>query len=820
MKKTIQINIAGLIFNIEEDAYEKLNQYLNSIKQYFASYEGSEEIVSDIEARIAEKFINGQNFDPNLVIGTEQVNELIQSMGTVADFEALEEEEDLKNSKNKQDSHSNMSEEFQNGTKKLYRDTKRKALGGVLSGLAHYFKMDIVWVRIIYLFCFLAAPAINDFFDVVSGILFFGYFVCWLVIPPNANLDEDKQIKKLYRDEDSKVLGGVCSGLAAYFGVDVTVIRLLFVIGLPILGISFLTYIILWITAPKAATITQKMEMKGEPVTLSNIESSIKESINVDKNVPENFITKVLLFPFRLVAILIKALGEMLKSIFPVFRVLTGLLLSIVGIAIIVAILISITAFFGIISGIEGLRIIDNAPFHQLILEVHPLFLFFVFFASIIPPFTILLSGLTLISNRKIGTRNFWLTLLALWITGLLGTGVLVAKSALNFAKKGQLIQTKNFPYTNGKTLVLDVNTKENEVEVGIKIDNEARINLIGYTGTELKLEQTFKASGKTREVANQFAQKINYAVVQKDSVLLFDKEISIPEKTPFRAQKLEMNLSIPYNKPFKLTRDFYYSVYQSDWRNNNFEVDGNDVFQYTFVMKPDSGMVCLDCPKLTSEEKNALNEDFYDSESASFDYGVFEKKEEFSKKFVLKDFNKIDCGGAFVLIVKKGENYSVEAQSESKEALDDLEVNVSDRELEIGFEDNFSFNLHNHRIYLFITMPELKNLDLSGASKSKVIGFKNANENLAINLSGASKLALDAEVNLLDFSASGASKADFIGSVNILSIDVSGASKINAKKMNVGVADIEASGASKIALGRVKQLKSNTSGASKVTRE
>ncbi len=818
MKKTIQINIAGLIFNIEEDAYEKLSQYLNAIKQYFASYEGSDEIVSDIEARIAEKFIAGQNPETNLVIGIEQVNSLIQSMGTVADFEAIEEEEDLKNAKiSDQNAFSGNTDE--NKSKKLYRDTKRKALGGVLAGLAHYFSIDIVWMRIIYLFCFLVAPAIDDSFDAVSGVLFMAYLVCWIVIPPNANLDEDKHIKKLYRDEDSKVLGGVCSGLAAYFGIDVTVVRLLFAIGFFVFGIGFLTYIILWIIAPKAATITQKMEMKGEPVTLSNIENSIKENISVDKNVPENFVTKALLFPFRLLAILIKALGEILKSILPVVRVFTGLLLSIIGIALMLGIVISITAFFGVISGVEGLRFIDNAPFHQLVLEVHPLFIFFVFFAGIIPPFALLLSGLTLISNKKIGTRNFWLTILALWITGLLGTGVLVAKSALNFAKRGQYAQTKNFPM-NGKILVLDVNPRDNEVEVGIKIDNEARVNLIGYEGNELKLEQTFKASGETKEKANQFAQKINYTITQKDSALLFDREISIPEKTPFRAQKLEMNLSIPYNKAFKITKEFYYTIYQSDWRNHNFEVDGEDIFQYTFMMKPDSGMVCLDCPKLTSEERNALNEDFYDDASASFDYGVFEEKAEFSKKYALKDFNKIDCGGAFVMVVKKGNTFGIEAQSDSKDALDDLELNVSDGELEIGYEDNFSFNLHNHRIYIFITMPELKSLDISGASKSKVIGFKNLSQNLAINLSGASKLALDAEVASLDFSASGASKADFIGSANKLTIDVSGACKINAQKMQVNIADIEASGASKIALGRVKQLSSNTSGASKISRE
>lgn len=97
MKKTIQINIAGMVFNIEEDAYEKLNAYLASIKQYFASYEGSQEIISDIEYRIAEKFWTNQKSDNQPIITHEGVNDLIKSMGSVSDFEAIEEEEDLRN---------------------------------------------------------------------------------------------------------------------------------------------------------------------------------------------------------------------------------------------------------------------------------------------------------------------------------------------------------------------------------------------------------------------------------------------------------------------------------------------------------------------------------------------------------------------------------------------------------------------------------------------------------------------------------------------------------------------------------------------------
>ena len=194
MKKTIQINIAGMVFNIEEDAYEKLNAYLASIKQYFASYEGSQEIVSDIEARIAEKFWTNQKSDSQPVITHEGVNDLIKSMGSVSDFEAIEEEEDLRNTaqstadnaqstvnSNQSTGGSQESDSFKTAQpKRLYRDVKRKALGGVLAGLAHYFNIDVVWARIIFLLLFLGLPPINDDFGPISGFVFLGYFVCWV----------------------------------------------------------------------------------------------------------------------------------------------------------------------------------------------------------------------------------------------------------------------------------------------------------------------------------------------------------------------------------------------------------------------------------------------------------------------------------------------------------------------------------------------------------------------------------------------------------------------------------------------------------------
>ena len=738
MKKTIQINIAGMVFNIEEDAYEKLNAYLASIKQYFASYEGSQEIVSDIEARIAEKFWTNQKSDSQPVITNEGVNDLIKSMGSVADFEAIEEEEDLKNTAQSTSGSSQSTVNSQQSTtgsqesdnfktaqpKRLYRDVKRKALGGVLAGLAHYFNIDVVWARIVFLLLFLGLPPIDDELGPISGFVFLAYFVCWVVFPPNFNLDEDKKIKKFYRDNDNKVLGGVCSGLAAYFGVDITVIRLLFVLSVFLFGTGFLAYIVLWIVAPKAQTLTQKMEMKGEPVTLSNIETNIKESINVDKNAPENTLTKILLFPFRLVGMVIKALGEVLKHLGPVARVLAGVMLMLFSLAMIVGVVAAVAAFFGVTSGIEGTEFFDNSPFKIFSQDIHPMTGFFAFLAMFTPFLALLLTGLTLLSNRRIGNRNFWISLLGLWLAGLMGTGILATKYALNFKKKGRFEQTKNFPYTlSGQTLVLDANNNHDGDFDEIRIEDDVKVNVEGYEGTDLKLEQRFESSGRTRAEAEGFAKAIIYNIAQKDSTLTFDQNITLPEKARFRGQDLEMTLYVPYDKPFKLTKNFYYSVYRRDWNKHDFDIDGDDVDKYTYVMKRDSGMVCRDCPKLSDEEREALRDNHYDDDNDSaFDYGVFEEKGQHEKKFDLKGFDKVEVGGAFIVTIRKGSSFEVIADTDNQSDLDDIDFDIRNNTLEISHKDKFSFSRRNETVRINITMPSLEGLDISGASTIKVI--------------------------------------------------------------------------------------------------
>ena len=348
MKKNISINISGIIFHIEEDGYETLRKYLDSVNKYFASFDDNSEILADIEGRIAEIFLSRLN-DGKQVITAEDVSSLIATMGSVNDFKAAEEQEfaaseSAKESKQEKTSSSSSS----SASKKLFRDQNRKILGGVCAGLGYYFNVDPVWPRVL-----LALLTVST-----SGFFLLVYIVLWIALPA-TELEEETSIKKMYRDPDKKVVGGVAAGVAAFFGADVALIRVLFVIITIFGGLGIIVYIVLWIVLPEATTITEKMQMQGEPVTLSNIESSVKKGINEKENAEESTLTKIILFPFRAIGALLGLLGPLLRVLIDILRVAIGLAITLTGLALILALILG----FGILIGLF------HAPDWQLFLS-------------------------------------------------------------------------------------------------------------------------------------------------------------------------------------------------------------------------------------------------------------------------------------------------------------------------------------------------------------------------------------------------------------------------------------------------------------------
>jgi len=187
------INLGGMVYHIDDDAYDKLKIYLDKVKNELRSVDGGEEIYQDIEARIAELFSERLK-NNRQVISLLEVEEVIGIMGNPEDISG----------------------------KTTERDYKSK----------------------------------------------------------NHNY------RRMYRDPDNRIIGGVCSGLAAYWRIDPTIVRLIFII-LAIFGMAgVLIYLILWIVLPEANTVAQKLEMRGEAVNLSNIGDFFRQEF---ENVKRSF---------------------------------------------------------------------------------------------------------------------------------------------------------------------------------------------------------------------------------------------------------------------------------------------------------------------------------------------------------------------------------------------------------------------------------------------------------------------------------------------------------------------------------------------------
>jgi phage shock protein PspC (stress-responsive transcriptional regulator) len=162
MNKTIIININGLVFHIEEDAYEVLKNYMTDVKRHFMNSADSLEITTDIENRIAEMFNELLAKDNKQVIVEDDVKSVIEQMGTVEDFEHAEE-----------DTKASFSNTYYNTeARRLFRDPDDRLISGVCAGIANYFDVDTVWIRLAF--------ALSFFFAGTGLIL---YIILWIVIP-------------------------------------------------------------------------------------------------------------------------------------------------------------------------------------------------------------------------------------------------------------------------------------------------------------------------------------------------------------------------------------------------------------------------------------------------------------------------------------------------------------------------------------------------------------------------------------------------------------------------------------------------------------
>ena len=761
MKKNISINISGIIFHIEEDGYESLRKYLDTVNRYFSSFEDSSEILADIESRIAEIFLSKLN-EGKQVITAEDVSSLIATMGSVNDFKAAE-ETDFAAGAPKEEPKKEQREPYVSPSRKLVRDRKRKILGGVCAGFGHYFGIDPIWPRLLF-----ALLAIGSY-----GILILVYVLLWIVLPVSEALEDDV-IKKMFRDKEKRVVGGVASGVAAFFGADVSLVRVLFVIS-AIFGVGFLVYIVLWIALPQANTITEKMQMQGEPLTLSNIETTVKKGLNEKDGEEENILTKIILFPFRAIAAILNGLGRILGPLFRVgidiLRVMIGLMIAFIGIGFILAIIVMGGLAAGLVSAGSlwgDASMIDlNIPLEAM-RHTFPVWIaLFGFLILLIPAIFVLLLGSSVIAKRLIISPLLGWSLFVLFFVSAIILSFTIPKIVYSFKEQGEFKTEKIFSSEQPvKRFTIH--------EVGLDDYDKPRITLHGHEHKDTKITFYFESQGPTRAMATANAQMVDYHVVQTDSVLTFDSNITFQKDAKFYAQDIRMDVYVPYDKPFSIDADL--------WRLIDTDVIFTQSYNYYSLNREtqtwkmtDKGLECMTCPPVTEEPAR------------------------------LDDFNSIELSGYLDVRIREGRDFKVVAENaddQDEHIYKDGETLIVDYSNEKRVTGNLAFN---KRRRITIILPDLESLEFSGTGKLDIEGFNE--EDLQVVLNGAVEAKGDFNARNLELDINGTSTLELRGDGNFLDASVNGASELSAYGYETNHAIVEASGTSSVKVNATQKL-------------
>jgi len=231
--------------------------------------------------------------------------------------------------------------------------------------------------------------------------------------------EDKKQSRRMYRNPDDKILGGVASGIAAYSGLDVLAIRIVFIVFTFLTGIGFVVYLVLWLLVPEAQSASQKLEMRGEPVTIASLKENVsKEFESLKKN--SGTFRKIISAPVEILRVISSSVGKILRSIVPFVRIVLGFVFVFAGA---VAIAATVAAFAGLFSGggFWMLSPIDQNIFLQVfdgswqgnVLVGSVVTLVF------IPLLIMLIGGASLVRNKNSFRPAGTLSLFLVWVSAL-----------------------------------------------------------------------------------------------------------------------------------------------------------------------------------------------------------------------------------------------------------------------------------------------------------------------------------------------------------------------------------------------------------------
>jgi phage shock protein PspC (stress-responsive transcriptional regulator) len=609
MKKVININFQGRILPIEEMAYENLKQYIESLRTYFDQEEGKDEIINDIECRVAE--LCEDRLKKGAVCITEQdIDLIIISIGRPADFEAqdgFEANTSANTGANQAQSNTQNAGEptYQ---KRLYRDEQNKVLGGVCAGIANYLNLDPIIIRVLWILLF--------------GISFFAYLLLWIAVPSTSVNEVGGVRKRLFRDLDKKVIGGVCAGMSKYFGVKVGIIRALFLLPTILLifnwnhfhlfqfwefddfnnffDVTFMpgaifVYIVLWLVIPEARTSADKLEMMGEKVDINSIKNAIQTDL-------EGFGKRAKTWGTSFDKNQASSAGnsnasdastnntnggagglDQRKGCFYYFgRTLTILMKAFVYFILGIITISLLAALFGVGVATTGLL-----PLKKFILEdglQSWSFIGTILFFIWVPVIAIVASIIRKIAGFK--QSNVWVrsSFIALWVLGWVCLFYFISSLGNSFSKHNQPIE-KSIALVNPAVEYLEVTATPrmkyyeqrwfsiepfqvyNDDTVRVR---NLKIRIVQSKTDSFDVKYVTMSNGKSISEANLLAEKINFSVMQQDSTLFLDRGIAITNRDKFRNQHVIMTIAVPVGKRFKITN--------KGWSQTNIRLNSNGI--------------------------------------------------------------------------------------------------------------------------------------------------------------------------------------------------------------------------------------------------
>lgn len=514
MNKTVTINLGGLVFHINEDAFAALQAYLGEIRNYIRQQEGADEMLADIESRIAELLQTALGTNRQ-VVEMKDVEQIKTILGNPADF-ATEDN---------------------------------------------------------------AGRNQND----------------------QTNYEKIK--KRLFRNPDDQVIGGVCSGLGAYLDVDTTWVRLAMVLLVAFAGLSFWVYLVLWLVVPLASTAADRYAMRGEPGNLENIVRNFQEEARdftrkQKQNVPRY--------------------QEMSRSVlnpaFRLFGVIIGAFLLVLGLALLAVFIMSLLGI-GIAAGNSWLFNWRVALFESS--ESYVMAVIAYILLAGIPIAMLIYAALKLMLH--ITYRNRWLNagLSLMWLIGLVIGMYILGSTLFQFVEDTRIRETKRYKTNDTLTVAMhDLSTSygcsqidedRGHQEGYVFVDQDGKNTILGMTeliivpsdNDSLSVTVVRSSNGSDARDANKNARAIEYGYTVSDRLVSLNDVFVFPGQK-FRGQEIEVRIQIPIGKVIYFDRNCRQFI---DEAENESKVWPGRIAGRKWIMT-ENGLRCIDCKGLETEEE------------------------------------------------------------------------------------------------------------------------------------------------------------------------------------------------------------------------